>query len=523
MPLKRELGFFTAALVIVASMIGGGIFYLPQSIMNLSPSGWEYILLFVIGGAIAITGSMSYAELATIIPEDGGEYQFLKKIFGHLPAFLTGWISLLVGFTASIAMAGLTLQYYLIPFLDVVLGTKEHWLHNKWIFRGAVSCFITILGSMHIIGVKFGSRIQNMLTVIKVCIILSLIIAGFVAFSMTDFSTALTFEMPKSQSHNFGGFMSALIMVMYVFSGWNGATYIAGEMKDPERNLPKALFWATFITMIIYILLNLVFITALTPSKLANNYTFGAQTAQALYGAKVTTLYNFFITIILFSSISAQLMIGPRVYFKMAQDKILFSSLAKIHPKTNTPVIAIMVQIVLSILYVFSVNPDTLVNYMGFALSIFPILTVGGLIYWRHKFPDIKRPYKVFAYPITPIIFIGSSIIMLIASLINGFQNPKHNSLGYMIAFAVIEIGFFSFYVWDKKYKSLFKNFHMTAIILISYISVFIIMIVTQAYRYLNYKIKPSPLYGAVLITVGMVVIISISFLAWKKKTQEKG
>jgi len=449
MPLKREFGFLTGAFIIIASMIGSGIFYLPSFILQEVGSGYGLILVFVLGGIIAITGSLSYSELASMIPEDGGEYQFLKKIFGHLPAFLTGWISLLVGFTASIAASAVTLEHYFIPLIDTLVG-KDNLFHNEYFFKSFLSLIIIVLGSFHILGAKLGSTVQNILTTIKVIFVLTLIITGFVLFSMHDFSTALSWQAKGTSTLSITGIASALIMVMYVFSGWNGATYIGGEMKNPEKNLPRALFWGTFLTMVVYLLMNLVYITALDPSKMAGNPGFGTMVAINLFGKNNAVFYYLFVSIILMSSISAQLMIGPRVYYKMAQDKVLFQSLSNINKKTNTPILAILVQIILSIAYVFFVNTNDLFRYMAFALSVFPILTVAGLIYWRIKHPQKERPYKVFGYPFVPIIFILLSSIMLVFTLINGFQNPKHSMIGYFIAFAVFIFGIISFYIWKK-------------------------------------------------------------------------
>ncbi len=450
MALQRQLGFATGALVVVASMVGSGVFYLPQIILALTQNGFVFILTFVVGGIIAITGSLSYAELATMYPDDGGEYQYLKKTFGLLPAFLTGWISLLVGFTASITGSALVLKMYLVPLMDQFLGA-ENIFHNTIFVKCFLACVITLLGTLHVIGVKFGSRVQNTLTVIKMGIVISFILAGFWILTHADFSAALSWKGPKADNAGILVYSSALISVMYIYSGWNGATYIGGEMKDPQKNLPRALLSAAVLTTVLYLLLNLVFIAAVTPDKMAGNPGFGAMTASRLFGSSIATLYGAFIVLILLSSISVQLMIGPRVYFKMAEDGVLFRFLSVVPGKATSPVYAILTQIILSVLYIFLFDDDELFSYMGFALSVFPILTVIGVIYLRIKAPNASRPFKVPGYPVVPAVFILLSTAMLALSLASALSSEK--KFGYVMAMFVVLIGIPIYYVWKKLKK----------------------------------------------------------------------
>ncbi|HMX56014.1 MAG TPA: amino acid permease [Leptospiraceae bacterium] len=447
MALQRQLGFITGALVVVASMVGSGVFYLPQIILGLTQNGWVFMLTFLVGGLIAITGSLSYAEMATMFPDDGGEYQYLKKTFGFLPAFLTGWISLLVGFTASITGSALVLKMYFVPLMDQMLGA-ENIFHNALFMKFFLACIIITLGTLHIIGVKFGSSVQNALTVIKMTIVISFILAGLYVLKGADFSQALSWVGPKAETSGLLIYSAALINVMYIYSGWNGATYIGGEMKDPQKNLPRALLSAAVLTTVLYLLLNLVFIAAVTPEKMAGNPGFGGMTAARLFSPGVSTLYGAFIVVILLSSISVQLMIGPRVYFKMAEDGVLFRFLSTVPGKSSSPVYAIITQIALSIFYVLVFDDDELFSYMGFALSVFPILTVIGVMYLRRTQPNAVRPFKVPGYPVVPAIFILLSSAMLALSLANAFTSEK--KFGYIMALVVVLGGIPIYYVWKK-------------------------------------------------------------------------
>lgn len=447
MALQRQLGFFTGALVVVASMVGSGVFWLPQIILGMTQSATVFMVIFAIGGLIAITGSLSYAELATMFPDDGGEYQYLKKTFGLLPAFLTGWISLLVGFTASITGSALVLKMYLVPLTDLFLG-KENIFHNAVFIKCFLAGIIVLLGGLHMIGVRFGSRVQNALTVIKMAIVVSFILAGFWILPGADFSGAFAWSGKDAANAGILMYSAALINVMYIYSGWNGATYIGGEMENPQRNLPRALLWASIGTTVLYLLLGMVFLAALSPEKMANNPGFGFETAMRLFGGNVANLYGGFIVVILLSSISVQLMIGPRVYFKMAEDGVLFRFLAHVPAKRSSPVYAVLTQIVLTVLYIFVFDSDELFSYMGFALSVFPILTVIGLMYLRSKMPAAERPFKVPLYPLTPLIFIILSSSMLVLSLANALTGEK--KFGTLMAMVVVLGGIPIYYIWKK-------------------------------------------------------------------------
>lgn len=247
-------------------------------------------------------------------------------------------------------------------------------------------------------------------------------------------------------------FSAALINVMYIYSGWNGATYIGGEMENPQKNLPRALLWASIGTTVLYLLLGLVFLAAVTPEKMANNPGFGVATAARLFGGSIANVYGAFIVVILLSSISVQLMIGPRVYFKMAEDGVLFRFLAYVPEKSSSPVYAVLTQIVLTVLYIFIFDSNELFSYMGFALSVFPILTVVGLFYLRKTQPDAPRPFRVPGYPVTPAIFVLLSTAMLVLSLANALTSDK--KAGTLAAMAVVLAGIPIYYIWKRLKES---------------------------------------------------------------------
>ncbi len=446
MELKRELGLFTGILVVVASMIGTGIFVTTGEVLGMTYNAQTTLILWAMGGLVAITGALCYAELATIWPDVGGEYVYLKKTFGLLPSFLTGWISLVVAFSASVALSSLTLISYLHQFLKGPEGSGS-LLSDVWVQKLAASLVILILGLIHIKGVRFGSFIQNIMTSFKFLIIVSFIVSGFYVADWAFASRLVTDYTSVHQVENIDVSVLglALLSIMIAFSGWNGATYIAGEIKNPTRNLPKALFYGALLITIIYIAMNALFLLSTPGEKLMGQYAVGAIVNQNLFSKELSQFYTLGIVVILSSSIAVQLMIGPRVYYAMAKDKVIFHSLTRIHPRFKTPALAILIQMAISILYVLIVGQDivNLLIYMGFALSIFPLLSVIGLIYLRIKQPDLPRPYKVPFFPIVPLIFIILTLGMMIASLI-----VIEKLAPSLFAVAIVVLGIPIFYLW---------------------------------------------------------------------------
>ncbi|MCX7678233.1 MAG: amino acid permease [Spirochaetes bacterium] len=444
--LKRQLGLPTAVLVVVASMIGTGIFITTGEVLGMTHNALLLLVLWGVALVVALTGSLCYAELATMWPHVGGEYVYLKKTFGMLPAFLSGWISLIIGFTACVAVTSITIVEYVRQFFLSYLGAHSQvamFLANSWNHKLASSLLIVFFGGIHIIGVRFGSAVQNVLTVLKVLIILGLLVFGA---SVADWSKLDRLSASYSGASNqpMAGIPTmglSLLIIMFSYTGWNGASYLSGEIKNPEKNLPRALLWGTVITSVLYLLVNVVFLISAPGEALMNQKAVGAVAVRHLFGPYISNFFTLAIALMLLSSISVEIMVGPRVYYAMAKDHMLFGFLGTVSERFQTPAYAIFLQIVLSVFYVLVGNSTILMEYMGFALGIFPILTVIGLIYLRYKRPDIPRPFKVPFFPLIPLIFVILSVFMLIAGFM-AWTNTARFAL--LAVFGGIPI----YYVW---------------------------------------------------------------------------
>ncbi len=424
--------------MIIADVIGTGIFVTTGSVLGMTGNALTVLILWGIGGIVALTGSLCYAELATMWTESGGEYIYLKKTYGLLPSFLTGWISLIVGFSASIAISSMTLIWYFNEYFQMEI------LSGGWAQKICAAGIIFFFGILHIIGVKKGSLIQNGLTIIKLLIVLSLI--GFGIY-MADWNNAerLVMDYPASEGKSALDYGFTLLIIMFAYSGWNGTSYIAGEIKNPERNLPRSMFRGTLFIILLYLALNVIFIISAPGPALMGEKAVGIIAAENLFGKNISLIFTLGISMILLSCVSVQIMIGPRVYYAMAKDKIIFHSLSRLNPRFQTPDLAIIIQILIAVFYVFigMDNVESLLGYMGFSLGIFPLLAVTGLVIMRYKSPDIHRPFKVPFFPITPIIYILLTLGMMIASLITWTKTS-------LFAIGVVGIGIVIFFIWKR-------------------------------------------------------------------------
>lgn len=415
MELKRELGIWTATLLVVASMIGSGIFGNTGIIQEHVGNPWSVLGLWFLGGLIALAGALSYAELAAAMPHAGGEYVYLKNTFGPLSSFLTGWVSFIVAFSAPAAATALLSSDYAKAFVDVLAPNSAlaEAFQDEW-NRKIYACALVILFSaVHMVGVKFGGLVQNVLTLLKIFLVGLFLIAGLVAvFVMQPIS--VPFEAVPTKVSGLG---LGLLFVLFAYSGWNGATYLAEEIKDPERNLPKALFRGTLLTMILYLLLNILYYMAVPAAELAGQTAVVSLAARNLFGDKVTLFFNLAFCVMLLSSLSVYLMIGPRVYFAMARDNLFFKFASKVSPKFGTPMVSIFLQCLLSIVYITTNKYDTIMTYMGFALGVFPVLTVFGLFKLR-KEGRTGVSYKTPFFPLLPLFFVFFSVLMLVLSFV---------------------------------------------------------------------------------------------------------
>lgn len=455
MKLKRNLGLTTAVLVVVASMIGSGILGSTGLAQENVGNAAGVMLLWVFCGLVALAGALCYAELAVAMPHAGGEYIYLKNIFGALPSFLSGWVSFIVGFSAPVAAACLLSGDYALKILPPD-GALSAWLADHIVLfsfdapapytaltlshKKVYACGLVLLFSaIHILGSRSGGIFQSILTSIKLALIFTFTGAGlYVGLSGGGIPLSETFQ---DVSLDFSGLGVGFMFVFFAFCGFNGATYLAEEIKDPDRNLPRALLYGTVLVTCLYILINIVYYMAIPVDQLAGETAVASVAAGNLFGPWVKTFYNYVFAFMLFSSISAMTMIGPRVYFAMARDNLFFKMAARISPTFQTPMMAILLQAVLAMLYILTGTYESISFFMQYALSIFPVLTVLGLFLLRKNNPELKSKYRTPFFPALPLFFAFFSVAMMFLAYREWTETSQ-------IAIGAVLLGVPIYFVW---------------------------------------------------------------------------
>lgn len=418
--LKREIGLFSATAVVVANMVGTGIFTTSGLALREVGSSGALLLCWLLGGVFALCGAFCYGELGTRFPLAGGEYIYLREAFGKPMAFLSGWVSLIVGFSAPIAAGAIAFAVYLLRSLGME-SNKVMVIHFAGLpvlnfsLRVAAAITVVLLFSLlHMHSVRMGSRIQNLLTVFKVLLVSVFIGAGFLSSGGTPDNFSGTIPTAPILE---GNFAVALIFITFAYSGWNAAAYLGGEIRQPARNIPLALMTGTGLVTLLYLLLNIVYVFALPPEQMAGAMEVGHIAAGRLFGIGIGRWFSAAIAFGLLSLISAMIQAGPRVYYAMARDGLFFAFFEKIDPQRHTPAHAIGLQAVIAVMMIVTAAYDKLLIYIGFTLSLTAMLTVVGLIRLRRNHRGRQDGYHTWGYPITPLVFILGNLGIIVFAL----------------------------------------------------------------------------------------------------------
>ncbi|MEO1187675.1 MAG: amino acid permease [Pseudomonadota bacterium] len=394
----------TALAVIIANMIGTGVFTsLGFQLMTLE-SGFALIMLWVVGGLVAICGALSYAELGAALPRSGGEYNFLGRIYHPGAGFVSGWVSSTIGFSAPVALAAMTFGAYTTSSL---LPDASGSLTN-WVERGLAIALILILTVIHTRQRETSGRFQTVFTAIKVVVILGISVAGLVLVSSWQ-PVSLLPQSGDAAALTSGAFAVSLIYVSYAYTGWNVATYMTDELEHPQRTLPRILFAGAFGVMLLYILLNAVFLLTTPMEKMVGEVEVGVIAARHVFGQTGAMLTGAVLGVLLISTVSAMTIAGPRVLQVVGQDIRPLRFLARSN-EDGMPTTAVLVQSGLALIFVATATFDQVLVFAGFTLALNSLFAVGGLFVLRARQPELARPFKVPLYPITPLVYLALTI-----------------------------------------------------------------------------------------------------------------
>jgi APA family basic amino acid/polyamine antiporter len=435
--LAKELSLYGLIMVAIGSCIGSGIFVTPSEIAGLIPSTPLILLVWALGGLIALTGALTFGELGSLFPKAGGIYVFLKEAYGGWLGFLYGWAYLVIITSGSIAVLSLAFSHYLSYFIP---------MNDTWrTLTGIIT--ITVLTLLNVFRAKFGEIFSNIFTGLKIAGILIIICTGIFLGNRDLSFSGFTLDVPSGAT--LSAFGVALTGVLFSYGGWQHASFLAGETRNPARNVPVAMISGAAVVTLIYLLVNTSYMLLLPVTKIVESQKVAAEAVSTVVPSGGLLIAGL-ITISTFGTIGIYTLSAPRIYYAMAADGLFFARLADVHPKFRTPVNAIVTQSVWAvILLLFWGTLENLITYTVSIEWIFFILAAAGIFIFRKKLKNSDRPYKTFGYPVTPLIFIVINTAFVINIMIN---KPLHMIIG--LCFLVLGIPFYFFF----KRKNLEKN-----------------------------------------------------------------
>lgn len=415
--LVRGLGTWDGALLTIGSIVGTGIFLTTSDMARVLPHPGLLLAVWLVGGLLTLAGALTYGELGAMFPRAGGMYHYLKEAYGPLWGFLFGWASFLVIMSGGMAALGVAFGTYLgsfLPFfsIDHILASVPigGW---TWTLNGgqvAAALAILVLTAINHLGLKEGAGVQNALTILKIGSIAAFALLGLLAPSPAQ--PSLLAPVGMAGGALLTAFGVAMIATLWTYDGWYGLTCSAGEMRDPGRSLPRGLILGTLAVMVLYFLLNLVYVRTLSIPEIAAAPRIGEAAAAALFGPAGARLVSLAVLISTFGCLSATILYSSRIYLPMAQDGVFFRSLAEIHPRFRTPVRSLWAQTVWAVLLTVSGTYEQLYTYVVFVSVMFHAATAAAVIVLRRTRPDHTRPYRTWGYPAVPVLFILASLLL---------------------------------------------------------------------------------------------------------------
>ena len=424
----------TVTAVVIANMIGTGVFTsLGFQLLDIQ-SGFAILLLWALGGLIAVCGSMTYAELGSALPRSGGEYNFLTEIYHPSAGFISGWISATIGFSAPTALAAITFSTYLLTIFPEI--------NNDWLRKIIACSLIVILAFIHSSNRKSSGGLQMIFTVMKVGAII-LFCFGAILFAKNIQPVSFSPNSNDISTIFSGSFAVSLIYVSYAYTGWNAATYLSSEIERPQKYLPLILISGTTIVTILYIRLNFVFLSVAPIEDMQGKIEIGFIAAQSAFGGSVANFTGLVLSLLLISTVSAMTIAGPRVLQVIGEDFKALNILSR-KRKDGIPSTAIYIQSLIAIIFILSSSFESILVFAGFTLALNSFVTVIAVFVLRSKQLNLPRPYKTFGYPFTPLIYLALTGWTLYFVIIN-------RPIEVLFSLGIILSGLIFYYISNRK------------------------------------------------------------------------
>lgn len=456
--LARRLGLLTSIMVVIGSTIGSGIFLTPQNVAQAVPIPGLMIFVWVFTGLLTLAGALTNAEVASMLPEAGGQYVFFRVTFGKLTAFLYGWCTFIVYQTGSIAALAVAFARYLgfyvnMPHLSPAL---EAWplplfpnifpLANFGVTLVAIGAII-LVAFINYFGVHVGGWMQNIFSWLKIAAIGSLVALSFTSSHGSTAHFFPLFSLPSSVptiGALTGAFGVAMIATLWSYDGWNSLTFLAGEVRDPQRTVPRALLIGTVMIITIYVVTNLAYLYVLPIEEMGASKLVAADAMEKIFKGYGGAIISAMVMLSTFGTVNATTMTTARVYYAMAKDKLFFRGMGEIHPKYRTPGKSLIIQAAWACLLTLTGTYDQIFTYVVFAGWIFYALGAGSIFILRAKQPDAPRPYRVPGYPWVPIVFIVVATWFVLNTIV---QKPQESVVGFLLLAAGLPF----YFAWNRQ------------------------------------------------------------------------
>jgi len=430
--LLRALGWWQATAIVMGIMIGTGIFIVPAEITRSLGTREAALSVWAVTGLLSLFGALSFGELAAMMPQAGGQYVYLREAYGPLVGYLCGWSFFVAAQTGGISVLAVGFAEYVNQFLPL----------TPWEQKAVAAASIAALTAINYLGVREGGAVQSILTGLKVGAMGALILLGYVLVrGLPGGPSALAVHTGERFVASFG---VAMVGAFWAYEGWNTSTFVAGEVKRPERNLPLALILGTTAVTVLYIALNLVYYHVLPMDQVARSTRVGADAAVSIFGHTGAYLVSLLIIISTLGSLNGSILAAPRVYYAMAKDGLFFRWCARVHPRFHTPHVALIVQGVWAMVIVAAGTYEQLFTYAIFAAFVFYALTALAVVVLRRTRPDAPRPYRVFGYPYVPMVFVLGSACFLVNTLI---EEPVEAGFGAIM----LGVGVPVYWFWKRR------------------------------------------------------------------------
>jgi len=416
--LPRRLGLLDATCIVVGTVIGAGIFMVPGIVARNVPSASGILLVWIVGGILSYFGALAYAELGAAYPATGGQYVFLREAYGPGMAFVCGWTLWLVVMSGNLAAVAVSFTIYLGYF--VPLSALQA--------KAAAVALIFVLTYLNYRGVRLGAAVQNTFTLLKLAGIAVLVGSAFFFRK----AAPVHFLAPPA-GLTLQGFGMALVASLVAYDGWSNLSFVNGEVVKPQRTLPRAVAIGVGVAMAVYLLANIAYLRVLTPAAIAGAARVGSDVAQQTMGAAGAAFLSVTVLISMLGACNGTVMTAPRLYFAQALDGLFFRRFAKVHPTYRTPSVSVVAQGVWGALLAATGSYELIINYAIFCAWAFYALVVIGLMILRRSQPDVPRPYRLWGYPLTPLLFAGVAVLVLVNSVITT-PLPSLSGLGIILA-----------------------------------------------------------------------------------------